>query len=148
MSFVESIDKQPVPLRCCTRLLEQPMDVRTESWRVNRRWQPAMDPAEWERRTRESIFRSVRLCVAHALYASLSTEIHPDELHASDTVFRELHGCSHEYACALYALGQEPDEASRLIVAAATEAAAPTQLHPAIVSALEEWCREAYAEAR
>jgi hypothetical protein len=78
------------------------------------------------------------------MYSSLADVVHPHELQASDAVFRELHVCTQAYAKALYAIGQKPDGASALIVAAAREAAQPDELHSCIVAALEQWCIEAH----
>jgi hypothetical protein len=119
------------------------IEPHAERLPVDRRWYPVGDAGEWERTTRESVFESVRKCMSHAIYPSLSTEVSSRELHASDAVFRELHLCAQGYARALYDLGQGPDGAARLIVAAAKEAAAPFELHASIVSALQQWCHEA-----
>ena len=96
--------------------------------------------------TRDSIYESVRRCVTNAIYASLRADVRPRELHASDAVFRELHVCAQAYARALYGLGQTPEGAAQLIVAAAREASEPAPLHPSIVAALEEWVREAHED--
>lgn len=109
----------------------------------DRRWHPDLNPAEWERATRQSIFDSVRRCVGHAMYPELRLGMPAAELQVSDAVFRELHICTQSYARALYALGQRPENAAGLIIAAAREAAAPNALHPCVVAALEQWCREA-----
>lgn len=119
------------------------MEPRASNDPTDRRWYPAADPAEWALTTRAAIFESVRRCVGHALYHSLQGEIHPRELEVSDAVFRELHSCTQSYAKALYTIGQKPDGVVALIVAAAREASQPDELHPCVVSALEEWCREA-----
>jgi hypothetical protein len=66
-------------------------------------------------------------------------------MYASDETFRELHLCAGAYARGLYALGQPEDGVVGLILVAAREAAAPGELHPAIVASIEQWCREAHS---
>lgn len=110
---------------------------------ADRRWNPVENPEEWERTTRDSIFESIRRCVSHAVYGSLSADTKPHELFASDAVFQELHICAEAYARGLYALGHDHDSAVAVIVAAAKRACAPDELHSSVVSALGQWCREA-----
>ena len=107
-----------------------------------RRWQPVNNAADWNRDTRQTVFDAVRACISHAMHASLRTDASPQEIYASDAVFRELHDCARAYAKMLNAIGQSADEAAALIVAAAREAAQPGALHPSIVSALLQWCEE------
>jgi hypothetical protein len=119
------------------------MESCAEDKPADRRWHPVENPEEWENTTRQSIFESIQRCVTHAVYGSLSNATQPHELHASDTVFQELHICAEAYARGLYALGHNPDSAAAVIVAAARQACAPIELHASVVSALQQWCREA-----
>lgn len=119
------------------------MESFAEDKPTDRRWHPIENPEEWENTTRQSIFESIQRCVTHAVYGSLSTATQPHELHASDAVFQELHICAEAYARGLYALGHNPESAAAVIVAAAKRACAPTELHASVVSALQQWCREA-----
>ena len=108
---------------------------------ADRRWRPAGDAAEWVERTRDSIFESAKRCVAHAM--TLRSEGPADQALPSDTVLRELRVCTVAYAKALYALGQTPDGAAALILAAARRAVQPEELGPSVVAAIDRWCREA-----
>jgi hypothetical protein len=120
------------------------VDPLIEQTHGDRRWSPTGDHGEWARTTRQSVFEAARRCVSHAMYASLRGDMHPHELHASDVVFRELHVCVQAYSRALSALGQPEESSVGLIVAAARQASEPDDLHPSIVSAIEQWCREAH----
>ena len=108
---------------------------------ADRRWRPAGDAAEWVERTRDSIFESAKRCVAHAM--SLRGDAPAVQGQPSDTVLRELRVCTVAYAQALYALGQTPDGAAALILAAARRAVQPEELGPSVVSAIDQWCRKA-----
>ncbi len=120
------------------------MESCTNDGSSDRRWYPTGERDAWVLSTRTSIFESIRRCVTHAMYSSFAVVAHPHELQASDAVFRELHVCTQAYSKALFAIGQGPSGASALIIAAAREAAQPDELHPCIVSALEQWCQEAH----
>jgi len=119
------------------------MESCAEDKPADRRWHPVENREEWEKTTRQSVFDAIRRCVSHAIYGSLTAATQPHELYASDTVFQELHICAEAYARGLYALGHNPESAAAVIVAAARQASAPNELHPSVVSALEQWCREA-----
>jgi hypothetical protein len=110
---------------------------------ADRRWHPVADTSTWDYKTRQAVFDAVRACLSHALCASLRSDASPQELHASDVVFRELHDCTETYARVLYAVGQGLSQVVALIIAAARGAATPDELHPSIVSALQQWCYEA-----
>jgi hypothetical protein len=104
----------------------------------DRRWYPVGNPVEWAHTTREQIFQAVTRCIGHALdnpYASF----------VADQTFLELHNCVSGYACGLYALGQTEEGVVALVFEAAKHACHPGELHPAIVAALGQWCREAHA---
>jgi hypothetical protein len=109
----------------------------------DRRWYPKGDPAEWQRTTRQSMFVSVRTCVADAIRSPVPNDLCPHDLYGSDDIFRNLCACVRAYARALFDLGQNDDGAVKMIVAAAQEAARPEELHPAILGAIAQWCREA-----
>jgi hypothetical protein len=107
----------------------------------DRRWSPTDDPAEWVRATRQFMFDSIRGCVARAIGPVPDGE--PQGIDLSDEVFRRLHACTLTSARALYALGQDGDAAAALILAGAEAAAEPDELHPAVLRAIEQWCRDA-----
>lgn len=110
---------------------------------LDRRWYPVDDPDDWAYVTRHLLFDSIRRCIAHAIGAPLRVDVAPHELHVSDDVFRHLHACARACAQELYALGQDGDGVVATILAGAVAAAKPNELHPAVIRAIEQWCREA-----
>ncbi|HEY5060106.1 MAG TPA: hypothetical protein VII52_01160 [Gemmatimonadaceae bacterium] len=110
---------------------------------LDRRWYPVDDPDDWAYITRHLLFDSIRRCIAQAIGAPVRTDIAPHELHVSDDVFRHLHSCAQACAQELYALGQDGDGVVKTILAGAVAAAKPNELHPAVIRAIEQWCREA-----
>jgi hypothetical protein len=119
----------------------QPNQTQPNQVAADRRWRPTGDAAEWVERTRDSIFASATRCIAHAM--SLRSDAPAGQSQPSDTVLRELRVCTEAYAKALYALGQTPDGAAALILAAARRAVQPEELQPPVVTAIDRWCREA-----
>jgi hypothetical protein len=118
----------------------QPNQAQPNQMAADRRWRPAGDAAEWVERTRDSIFESAKRCVAHAM--SLRSDEPAGQGQPSDAVLRELRVCTVAYAQALYALGQTPDGAAALILAAARRAVQPEELGPSVATAIDRWCRE------
>jgi len=118
----------------------QPNPVQPNQVAADRRWRPSGDAAEWVERTRDSIFESAKRCVAHAM--SLHSDGPAGQAQPSDAVLRELRVCTVAYAQALYALGQTPDRAAALILAAARRAVQPEELGPSVATAIDRWCRE------
>lgn len=109
----------------------------------DRRWYPREDAGNWAHVTRQLMFESIQRCVAHAVGASRSGSLAPHEPYASDQVFRHLHVCASECARELYKLGQDGDRAVAFILAGAVAAAEPDTLHPAVLRAIADWCRDA-----
>jgi hypothetical protein len=93
------------------------------------------------------MFESIRACIAHAIGAPIRDGIAPHELRASDDVFRQLHECAERCSHTLLCLGQDRDGAVAMVLAAARDAAEPDELHPAVLGAIEQWCREAESAA-
>jgi hypothetical protein len=110
---------------------------------VDRRWYPTDDPATWAQATRESMFASIRRCVAHAIGVPLRAGMVPHELVASDEVFQQLYSCASSCARSLQTMGLPDTRTVAMVVAAAIAAAEPDELPPAVLAAIEEWCREA-----
>jgi hypothetical protein len=121
----------------------QQTEPRASAAPFDRRWRPHRDGGEWEATTRESIFEAIRRCIAHAMGRSVTAGAEAQERPSAEMIRQELRICAHAYARALYALGHTPATAAAVIVAAARRASEPAILEPSIVSALEEWCREA-----
>ena len=117
-----------------------PEHLQPEQVTADRRWRPSGDAAEWTQRTRDSIFESAKRCVAHAML--LRSDSVAGNAQPSDTVLRELRVCTVAYAKALYALGQSPDGAAALILAAARRAVQPEELGPSVATAIDHWCRK------
>jgi hypothetical protein len=114
-----------------------------DSHRGDRRWYPIANRAEWIFITRRRMFESVRACVAHAIGRPLEGDITPHSLSVSDAVFRELHHCVEACSRELYAVGQDEDGVVAMVLAGAAAAADPDELHPAVIRAMDQWCREA-----
>jgi hypothetical protein len=109
----------------------------------DRRWYPHDDPSRWVYVTRELMFDSIRRCIARAVGAPHDEDSASHELLSSDEVFRHLHACTSACARELYSLGQDCDGVVGFMLAGATAAADPDSLHPAVLRAIAEWCREA-----
>jgi hypothetical protein len=121
---------------------EHAASVAAEWPSLDRRWYPVDDRDDWAYITRNLLFDSIRRCIAHAIGAPVRTDMAPHELHVSDDVFRHLHACAQACAQELYALGQDGDGVVKTILAGAVAAAKPNELHPAVIRAIEHWCRE------
>lgn len=108
----------------------------------DRRWYPRDDAGRWVHVTRELMFDSIQRCIARAVGAPHNEDSAPQELLSSDEVFRHLHACASACARELYRLGQDCDGVVAFMLAGATAAADPDSLHPAVLRAIAEWCRE------
>jgi hypothetical protein len=108
----------------------------------DRRWYPHDDAGRWVHVTRELMFDSIQRCIARAVGAPHDEDSAPHELLSSDEVFRHLHACASACARELYSLGQDCDGVVAFMLAGATAAADPDSLHPAVLRAIAEWCRE------
>ena len=123
--------------------LEERMGEGYDAWPFHdRRWYPRDDAGRWASVTRELMFDSIQRCVARALGAPHDEDSAPHELLSSDEVFRHLHACASACARELYSLGQDCDGVVAFMLAGATAAADPDSLHPAVLRAIAEWCRE------
>jgi hypothetical protein len=109
----------------------------------DRRWYPADDESQWVNTTRTHLFDLIQRCMTLAIGAPISHGIAPADLEASDDVFRHLHACTEACAAALYRLGQEPEHVVEVVLAGAAAAADPDELHPAVIGAISQWCRDA-----
>ena len=110
----------------------------------DRRWYPREDAGNWVHVTRQLMFDSIQRSVSQAIGAPGNGADAPREPDASDRVFRHLHVCASEHARELYKLGQDGDRVVALMLAAAAAAAEPDALHPAVVRAIAEWCRDVH----
>lgn len=96
---------------------------------------------------RQAVVSSAWRCVENALHTALREDAKSRDIYGSDEVFRLLHECVTEYTIALRGLGEDEESTAKLMLFTLDEAAAPTEPHPALRCAVEEWCRQAFRAA-
>lgn len=95
--------------------------------------------------TAGAVIASARRCIESATVKRIPADARARDLYASDVTFRELHACVEAYASALRSVGGRTDTGEEMLLAALREAAEPDEPHPALVSAVAAWFREAFA---